>query len=70
MSDLTIGMQLKKIRKQTGLSVKELADRAGVSQSYIYAIESGNRGANATKLSSIAHALGIPVADLYDVWSL
>ena len=69
MSDLTIGMQLKKLRKQTGLSVKELADRAGVSQSYIYAIESGTRGANATKLSSIAQALGVPVADLYDVYA-
>jgi transcriptional regulator with XRE-family HTH domain len=68
MSDLTIGMQLKKLRKTTGLSVKELAERAGVSQSYIYAIEAGSRGANATKLSSIANALGVPVADLYDVW--
>jgi transcriptional regulator with XRE-family HTH domain len=69
MSDLTIGMQLKKLRKQTGLSVKELATRAGVSQSYIYAIESGTRGAQATKLPIIASALGVPVADLYNVWS-
>lgn len=69
MSDLTIGMQLKKLRKQTGLTVKELADRAGVSQSYIYAIEAGSRGTTATKLSSIASALGVPVADLYDVWN-
>jgi transcriptional regulator with XRE-family HTH domain len=69
MSDLTIGMQLKKLRKQTGLSVKELAARAGVSQSYIYAIESGTRGTQATKLPTIASALGVPVADLYNVWS-
>lgn len=69
MSDLTIGMQLKKLRKQTGFSVKELAVRAGVSQSYIYAIESGTRGTNATKLDCIAHALGVPVADLYGFWS-
>lgn len=68
MSDLTIGMQLKKLRKQTGLTVKELAARAGVSQSYIYAIESGTRGAQATKLPIIASALGVPVADLYNVW--
>lgn len=61
-----LSMRVRDARIKGGLSVKELAEKANVSASYIYAIESGARGTHIDKLSRIANALGI---SLYDIWS-
>ncbi|WP_367305553.1 helix-turn-helix domain-containing protein [Alicyclobacillus acidocaldarius] len=60
-----LAQRLRYYRKLRGLSVRELAERAGVSVSYIYAIESGARGSNAAKLGLIAEALGVSLSDLW-----
>ncbi|UUZ93922.1 helix-turn-helix domain-containing protein [Paenibacillus sp. P25] len=36
--------QLKDMRKQKGFTIRELADRSGVSAAYISQLENGNRG--------------------------
>ena len=65
MARQELGIRVRTARIQSGLSVKELADHASVSASYIYAIESGKRGTHIEKLSRIANALGIPLQDLW-----
>lgn len=60
-----LAQRLRYYRKLRGLSVRELAEKAGVSVSYIYAIESGARGSNASKLGLIAEALGVSLSDLW-----
>lgn len=60
-----LGERLKRLRKDRHLSVRELARLANVSVSYIYAIESGVRGSNITKLELIAEALQIPLSALW-----
>ncbi|UOF92237.1 helix-turn-helix transcriptional regulator [Fodinisporobacter ferrooxydans] len=58
--------RIRQRRQQLGLSVKELAKRAGVSASYIYAIEAGMRGSSIEKLSAIAKELNIPIQTLLE----
>ncbi|MCL6637748.1 MAG: helix-turn-helix transcriptional regulator [Alicyclobacillus sp.] len=61
----SLGVRLKQIRLEKNLTVRELAQRAGVSVSYIYAIESGTRGFNIVKLQQLADALEVPLAELW-----
>lgn len=60
-----LARRLKYYRSKRNMSVRQLADIAGVSVSYIYAIEAGARGSNASKLGKIAEALGIGLGDLW-----
>lgn len=55
---------LKEMRLTKNLRVKDLAIRAEVSESYIYAIESGLRGSNIEMLSRIADILDISLEQL------
>lgn|GEM_PF-1223981 len=51
---------LKKIRTDAGLSQSELADFAGLSRSYIAAVEGGKAGFSGDALFLIADVLKIP----------
>lgn len=59
-----IGERVRELRLSLNLSVRELAARADVSVSYVYAVESGTRGSNLMKLSRIAGALSVPIGVL------
>lgn len=63
MEDLSA--RVKHYRLMKDVSVRELAKLAGVSASYIYAIESGHRGHNIVKLELIARALEVPLSALW-----
>ncbi|GMA51524.1 hypothetical protein GCM10025857_28810 [Alicyclobacillus contaminans] len=58
--------RVKHYRLKQHLSVRDLAQRANVSVSYVYAIESGQRGHNIVKLERIAKALGVPLSALWE----
>lgn len=60
-----LGTRLQALRQQRNLTVRALAERAGVSVSYVYAIEAGSRGHNLDKLQRIAGALGVPLSQLW-----
>lgn len=51
-------------REYRGLTQSQLAETAGVGQSYIAMIEKGERRGSVTKLSAIARALKVNVDDL------
>jgi len=61
----TLGERIKERRLMLGLTVKELAKRAKVSASYIYAIESGERGSHIDKLARIAQVLETSLVELW-----
>ncbi len=65
MNRQDLAVRVRDARLKSGLSVKELALKASVSASYIYAIESGARGTHIDKLSRIAKALGITLQELW-----
>ncbi len=57
-----IAQQLKKSRENMGLSQRELSARAGVPQSHISKIESGNVDLRLSSLVAIARALELELA--------
>ena len=58
--DMEIGRALKVCRSAKGLSLEVLAERAGLSQSYLSMIESGKREPTLTSIEKVAVALDIP----------
>jgi transcriptional regulator with XRE-family HTH domain len=64
MDDLRarISRSLRRERESAGLSVSELARRAGVSKATVSQLESGTTGPSVETLWAIADALGLPFA--------
>ncbi len=62
---MEIGRKIAKLRQEKNLTQKDLAKRAGISESYLSRIEEGNchRPHNKT-LSRIAYALMVTMEDL------
>jgi transcriptional regulator with XRE-family HTH domain len=61
----TVGSRIKRFRIEKEMAPSELADKAGVSRSYISSLESGlERKPSAALLYEIASALGVPMSDL------
>ncbi|MDP3951934.1 helix-turn-helix domain-containing protein [Microbacterium sp.] len=62
-----IGRRIKELRTQQQLSLSELAERAGVSKSYLSTVESGTgRRPGVAVLHKVAVALGVTLADLLE----
>jgi transcriptional regulator with XRE-family HTH domain len=53
----SIGKEIKRIRMDSGLSQKEVAEKAGMKQQNLAAIEAGQRNASYLTLQKIASAL-------------
>lgn len=56
---------LEKIRREKGVTQKELAEATSLSQPYIHDLEKGNRGAKRETLFKIAEYLGCTVDELF-----
>lgn len=65
MTFKTIGNNIKKIRKEKGLSVKELALIANISFSYLYKIENGKCYMSLDTFLNIVEALETNVKKLF-----
>jgi transcriptional regulator with XRE-family HTH domain len=59
-----LAQNLRRIRKSTGLSQEELADRAGLHRTYISSIERAERNVSLENIFLLAKALGIEPSDL------
>ena len=58
---MTVGENIRRIRKERGLTLKQLGDMVGVSESYIRAYESGRRNPKLKSLEALAQALAVNV---------
>ncbi|HAV21163.1 MAG TPA: XRE family transcriptional regulator [Bacillota bacterium] len=63
---MDFGARLKKARTNSGISARELADKVGVSASFIYQLERGEAAPSYSTLKRIASVLGIAVSVLTD----
>ena len=61
---LVLGVKLKQFRQERGFTLQTVADRAGVSISYLSEIEKGKKYPKPDKLVDLAHALGVSYDDL------
>ena len=64
---LEIKINLREIRKQKGLTQKELAKLSGVSVAYISMLELQKRSPTIFVLANIARALDVKISDLVAV---
>jgi transcriptional regulator with XRE-family HTH domain len=61
---LILGFKVRHLRQQQQLSYQELAERTGLSTSYLNDIEKGKRYPKPDKITSLANALGVDYNDL------
>lgn len=64
---LRLGPAIRRLRKQEGWSIQELASRAGVSSGTVHKIEKGTMSPTITVLLKIARALNHSVDDLLSI---
>ena len=65
-SEVDVGERLRDIRRLRHATLKTVADRAGVSESFLSQVERGRASASIASLRRIAGALGVSVADLFE----
>ena len=61
-----VGERLRAIRRLRRATLKTVADRAGLSESFLSQVERGRANASVASLKRIAAALGVNVADLFE----
>jgi transcriptional regulator with XRE-family HTH domain len=61
-----LGGKLRRIRKQAGLTLNELAQRCGCSKSLISQIETGAVNPSLSSITNICEALGITLGSLFE----
>lgn len=59
-------LRIRAVRKERGVSQRELARALGVSQSTLSRIERGERRVSVDRLVAIARALGVRPSDMMD----
>jgi transcriptional regulator with XRE-family HTH domain len=60
-----VGSQLRLLRRARRQTLKDVAERASVSESFLSQLERGRTGASIASLQGIAGALGVEVSDLF-----
>lgn len=60
----TLALNLRRIRKQRGLSQETLADIVGLHRTYVGSIERGERNLGIDTVEKIANALDVEVGEL------
>jgi transcriptional regulator with XRE-family HTH domain len=61
-----LGERLRSIRHRRRATLRAVADRAAISESFLSQIERGRAGASIATLQRIAGALGVSVSDLFE----
>ena len=56
---MTVGENIRRIRRERNLAQRQLGEIVGASEAYIHAYESGRRNLKASSLEKIADALSV-----------
>lgn len=64
---MTVGENIRRIRKEKGLTLKQLGNMIGTTEAYIRAYECGRRNPKLTSLEKIANALEVNVEALMNI---
>ena len=60
-----VGMKIKKLRTEKGLSQEKLAFKAGIDRTYIASVESGKRNISIVNLEKIVNSLDITFSEFF-----
>jgi transcriptional regulator with XRE-family HTH domain len=66
LSEIKIGERLRAIRNLRRYTLKETAERAGLSESFLSQVERDQAGASLASLQRIVAALGVNISDLFE----
>ena len=66
VAEVDVGERLRAIRGLRRATLRTIADRAGVSESFLSQVERGKASASIASLRRIAGALGVTVTDLFE----
>lgn len=59
-----VGENVRRIRREKGLTQEQFSDRSGFSQQYISSLENGRRNPTVVTLFELAAALGVSHVEL------
>lgn len=65
-ADLRVADEIARLRKDNGLTLRELGERTGLSQSYLSRVENGKAALSIANLQKIADAFALPVAAFFE----
>jgi DNA-binding XRE family transcriptional regulator len=61
----SLGKKIQKIRKITGLTQEELAEKVGISRAYMGYIEQGRYSASLEVIEKVARVLKVKMSNLF-----
>lgn len=64
---MEVGKRITELREQAGITTNKLANLCGLSQSFVRAVELGEKGITVENLKLICDALHISLRDFFDV---
>ena len=63
--NVQLGMRIRYLRKQKGMSQEDLALDAGINKNYLSDLERGTRNATIVVVEKVASALGVSLSTLF-----
>lgn len=63
---IAFGQQVRKLRRQTGLSQEKFALTIGMDRTYFSSVEAGKRNMSLINIKKIADGLEVPVSNLFE----
>ena len=69
-TEIDVGERLRSIRRARRCTLRTVADRSGLSESFLSQVERGQSSASIASLRRIANALGVSIADLFEGGSM
>ena len=64
-TDLDLGPRLRTLRRSKHLTLRELADRAAITESFLSQVERGVASPSIATVQRVAQALGLSIAELF-----
>ncbi len=64
---MEVGKRITELREQAGITTNKLANLCGLSQSFVRAVELGEKGITVENLKLICDTLHISLRDFFDV---
>ena len=61
-----LAKNLRRLRREKGISQEALADRAGISQTYLSEVESAKRNIAVDNIEALANAFHVTISALFD----
>ena len=67
MSEERLGLKLRRIREERGLTVEELAEKSGISATTIRVVERGAREVRGDTVAKLARRLGLTFEEVWEL---